>query len=116
MAYSCCNPYGKSCCNPYGERCCNPYGERCCNCKLTASPYGHQLIHMADSMKQHIFSGGQVIINQGDVGDTMYVIEEGLCAVHVEDVGVVAKLKAGNHFGEVALIKNETRNATITVK
>eukprot|EP01051_Picozoa_sp_SAG22_P016890 SAG22_NODE_2486_length_2522_cov_4.407346_2_plen_50_part_00 len=49
----------------------------------------------------------------------MYVIEDGTCAVQIEtetDGGkgggekattVVAKLQAGQHFGEVALVKNE---------
>ena len=49
----------------------------------------------------------------GEIGDTFYVIISGRVRVLVNGVGEVAQLAAGDHFGELALLHTQTRNATI---
>ena len=60
-----------------------------------------------------------VIINEGDEGDYYYLIESGRAQV-TRLVGgthlVLAELKAGDVFGEEALISDTKRNATVTMK
>jgi Cyclic nucleotide-binding domain len=59
---------------------------------------------------------GQVIFRQGDEGDCAYFIREGEFAVVREEGGtekVIARLSTGQYFGEMALLSNEPRNATI---
>jgi len=59
---------------------------------------------------------GQVIFRQGEEGDCAYFIHDGEFAVLREENGVesvIARLSAGQYFGEVALISNTTRNATV---
>lgn len=64
---------------------------------------------------------GQVIIRQGDDGDYYYLIEKGIATVaRVNDFGaspvIVAELKAGDAFGEEALVSGNKRNATVTMQ
>lgn len=68
--------------------------------------------------KQH-FEPGDIIFHQGDLGDNVYVIEQGECDVIRESDGssaTLARLQAGDYFGEMALLSDKTRNATIQAR
>ncbi|MFN2545221.1 MAG: ATP-binding cassette domain-containing protein [Actinomycetota bacterium] len=59
---------------------------------------------------------GEVVVRQGDRGDSMYLVGSGELEVVVEDEGVprhVGLLHGGDHFGEVALLTGKPRNATV---
>ena len=63
------------------------------------------------------FKAGSQIIRRGDPGDAMYVINKGEVRVPVIDESgrekFVARLGAGEFFGEMALLTGEPRNADV---
>ena len=63
--------------------------------------------------EEHVFAEGETIAEQGDVGDTLYVIVEG--AVRVEDAtgAPIAIRRAGEVIGEMAVISSQPRLATL---
>jgi len=62
---------------------------------------------------------GEVIVQEGESGDAMFLIKSGRAEVTTIDPRdsrrlTLARLGAGDFFGEVSLIKNKPRTATIT--
>jgi NADH dehydrogenase len=77
-----------------------------------------RLEHESGIKNQH-FEPGDIIFHEGDLGDSVYVIEKGECEVIKEEAGeskTVATLVAGNYFGEMALLSDVTRNATLRAR
>lgn len=55
---------------------------------------------------------GGVVIREGDVGDRFYVIESGFVTVD-QDGTVIARLGPGSAFGELALVRDIPRTASV---
>ena len=76
-----------------------------------------ELADLADQVQAEQFAAGEDVIRQGDAGDKFYVVERGKLSVWQTDAyGVeskVGELGPGQYFGEVALISNAPRNATV---
>jgi CRP/FNR family cyclic AMP-dependent transcriptional regulator len=68
---------------------------------------------IANSMKQRRFSAGQQIAVEGQSGVGFFVIEDGQAKVTVGG-DEVRTLGPGDYFGEVALITQGARTATVT--
>jgi len=66
---------------------------------------------VAQLLKPRSVSSNQAIVRRGDVADSMYFIMEG--EVEVELTPTPVRLKQGEFFGEIALIQNIRRTATI---
>jgi CRP-like cAMP-binding protein len=63
-----------------------------------------------------VFEDGEVIIRQGEVGDCMYVIQEGKVAILVEQDGgevQLAERVEGEFIGEMAIFDRDVRSATV---
>ncbi len=67
---------------------------------------------IAGSMKQRTFAAGEAVTTEGEAGVGFFVIEEGRATVSVQ--GEERRTYGpGDHFGEVALIGEVDRTATI---
>jgi CRP/FNR family cyclic AMP-dependent transcriptional regulator len=65
------------------------------------------------------YADQEVICRQGELGDAMYVVQEGELEVLREDGGsetIVGSLSAGDVFGEMALFDREPRSATVRAR
>src|SRR6202030_2151391 len=58
------------------------------------------------------FEAGEEVISEGDRGETAYIVETGRLAV-LKGSTQVAELAEGDCFGEIALLSNVKRTATI---
>jgi len=73
---------------------------------------GLDLKFLASKLERVKVREGQAIFRQGDQGDCFYMIESGKVSVQV-DFKEQARLGVGEYFGEIALIMNVPRTATI---
>ena len=65
------------------------------------------------------FAAGQEVCHQGDPGDTMYVILGGTADVLIDTEGgqiTVAEMKKNGFFGEIAILCDVPRTATIKAR
>ncbi|MBX5481201.1 MAG: cyclic nucleotide-binding domain-containing protein [Myxococcaceae bacterium] len=77
-----------------------------------------EFIAVLEGMEVRTFEPGEDIVREGEVGTSMYAIVEGVVDVlrHQEGGGrkAVAQMKEGDVFGEIALITDAPRLASVT--
>lgn len=91
------------------------------NVKILESLDDWERSTIADALEPCQFDDGTSIIKQGDIGDDFFIIENGEVIVkqykdNEKEAIVVNHLKTGDVFGEVALINQRPRAATIIAK
>ena len=73
-----------------------------------------------ESVTEKRFGAGDYIFHQGDAGDRVYVVKSGEVEVIREDPGeaprVIARLGKGDYFGEMALLSEAPRNASVVAR
>ena len=72
----------------------------------------YERLTLADALVEESFTPGTDIVTQGEKGDLFYIIKEGTVQVIVNGK-VVGELERGMYFGEISLVKNVPRQATI---
>jgi CRP-like cAMP-binding protein len=78
----------------------------------------HQLEALAEGLAPKSFGRGEVLVKQGDEGDSFFVIEQGRVEVLLapDEGGVeasVAVLGSRDFFGEMSLLAGDRRTATV---
>ncbi|ESP05552.1 hypothetical protein LOTGIDRAFT_102761 [Lottia gigantea] len=94
------------------------YEELLENVPILKALESYERMNLADSLTTKEYQDGAYIIRQGDDADGMYFIEKGAVSVEIsndkkDDIMTVGQLKGGQYFGELALINNKPRSASI---
>lgn len=74
---------------------------------------------LAKQAQSITFLKDDIIIGQGEKGSSLYIIEQGVAFASIqqnETKKVVAEFSAGDFFGEMALLGDHVRSATVTAK
>ena len=77
-------------------------------------PY-HARLRVSRICEEHFFSPGDTLVSEGTPGDAMHVIVAG--EVSAQHGGVeVARIRAGETFGELSLIDDQPRSASVVAR
>jgi cAMP-dependent protein kinase regulator len=80
----------------------------------------YERLQIADALVSCTFEDGTEIVKQGEEGNEFFIVVSGDCEVTQTnedgETGKVGELHAANYFGEVALLKDNKRHATVTAK
>jgi CRP-like cAMP-binding protein len=80
----------------------------------------NELVMVAELFSVREYAAGDLVFNEGDVGDSMYVIAKGSVEILRKnakgELGVIATLETPQFFGEMSLIDKEYRSATVRAK
>ena len=75
------------------------------------------LAFIAGHLREQIYAGGEVLVKQGEEGDSFYLVRDGRVVVCVRDEAgretEVARLERDAFFGEMSLLTGEKRAATV---
>merc|ERR1719482_186244 len=82
---------------------------------LLSSIGAYERSQISDALKPETFKKGDTIVKQDEPGDKFYIVEDG--ALYASKDGMkVMDYKAGDYFGELALLKNQPRAASVIVQ
>jgi len=68
---------------------------------------------LTSRMKTRTFQAGEVVAQQGDAPGNLWVIIDGSAMVRIGEEDVINRLGAGDVFGEMSLLLDEPRRATV---
>ena len=75
----------------------------------------HARLRVVRIISEHHVTDEECVVRQGEPGNTLYAVVRGAFSVRV-DGKEVAVLREGEHFGDLSLVSNEPRSATIVAK
>jgi len=79
----------------------------------------YDIYQIADALEIAKYEPGECVVRQGETGETFFIIEEGRCVATKrestdDEAKEVMELGVGEYFGELALLRDEPRAATVT--
>src|SRR6188508_1709703 len=90
--------------------------EALARCPLFAGANREMLQSLANRLRRRRFRRNEVIFHQGDPGDSLHVVASGAVKILLPSAegeeAIIATLRPGDFFGELALLDGSTRSAT----
>ena len=82
--------------------------------------FSDEELHQIDAiLKERRYKKGSIVFEQGDEGDSLYIVESGRLKASIRDEAghekILAVFGEGDYFGEMALLTEQQRTATLTV-
>lgn len=72
------------------------------------------LTELAQGMRVREWGAGERVVQQGEPGETFYVVAKGtLTVMHSTQSGILSRLKPGDCFGEASLLTGDPRSANV---
>ncbi len=72
---------------------------------------------LLDHVQQRAVAPGEIVFKVGDPGDALYIVASGgVDVLHPDEQGVLAHLGPGQAFGEMALLSDGERTATVRAR
>lgn len=71
---------------------------------------------IADAVCRETYEDGKDVVIEDDPGDKFFIIESGAAYAEKKGVGKVMDYTPGDYFGELALLRNQPRAATVKAK
>jgi small-conductance mechanosensitive channel/CRP-like cAMP-binding protein len=76
-----------------------------------------ELAIVIEGGRQHLWQAGEILMQQGDHGESMFIVLQGLLEIwrtqQNGDSSLIAKIEPGHCFGEMSLLTGEVRSATV---
>ncbi len=74
-----------------------------------------ELKELARNLQREIYDANEYVFRQGDTANQVYIIEDGICAAIIAD-RPIQHIKSGELFGEIGMIGDVKRTASIKAK
>jgi CRP/FNR family transcriptional regulator, cyclic AMP receptor protein len=88
------------------------------HCRFFSRVGKEQLVALAAQMSEHRYHARNVVFQEGDVGDDLYMVETGIVRITMEsqagDQAILGEVHPCETFGELGLLDGAPRSATAT--
>ena len=80
---------------------------------LLSTVKSYEIYSICDAIKMEKFQKNQYIIKEGEEGDKFYILDEGEAVATKKKMNFKKKYSKGDYFGELALLRNAPRAASV---